>query len=207
MKYITAPFRFLWYVLKHFWRAFWYRPVLLAWGAVGWFWLWCVTHAQHVTLPLFFLACMLLGGCATTSTRAEAETTRSNRYHLVGEVRVPVATAEGYTNAPVPLDITVEHEGTEKANSSSQSETKLDMSALSGLIVAGIKQACPALGAFGTFMGPPKPQGMSSSEIAAIVTALTTAVAGTYAVTQNKRANEHKADATEGWNRATGKTP
>ena len=158
-------------------RRLYNRPVLLGLNFLGWLLFFVYKHRYDALLPAIFIACMLLSGCATTTTRSESETTRTNRYHLVGELRVPLQNETGTVFAPVPMDITVEHTGSESSAAHSEKRTELDTAALSNLIIGGLKQAFPALSAVGASFGQPKDRGWSTGEITAATTAGSAALA------------------------------
>ncbi len=105
--------------------------------------------AQAGRWALLFVGLLSLSGCWGSSTRSNQETRRSDTYHIRGALNVPIATETGYSTIGVPVDLVVDHDGSESLEATSETKTQLDLSAISGLVIAGLKQAFPILSTLG----------------------------------------------------------
>ena len=169
------------------------------------------TGAAGVRMLAVILAALLLSGCVDSSTRSTRDTVERDTYRISGAFQVPVAAADPALPAvmtPVPFDVTVTHEGTAKAEATSDTHTQLDLSALTGAIAAGVRQAVPALGALGGFGGRAAGGGMDTDKIIGAILLAVNSLASALAVhrsgTVSRKIDENRR---RGYPPPTGSTP
>lgn len=184
----------------------------------GWGWM----ILTLVLLVIMLGACSLLTGCGLTreeSTHAATEVSR--RFTLKGSVSVPATRAsDGATVLlPVPVDLVLDGGGTDETTGEARARTQVEAPELAGAVVAGLRTAFPALALLGVGqaqMGQPPSAwsnldtgttaaagvaiaGLLQRHMAARAAQADAATKTALAEAERRRAEEHKADAAEGW--------
>lgn len=162
----------------------------------------------------FLLLALILAlpGCGT-STRAEkkVDTTTHEDLSVSGSFKIPWPTATGVEIIDVPVVFKIVREKYEAAKTEATRRSQLDIPELQTALAATIKQLFPVAGAF---MAAPKSDGVPTGEIGRIggeVAALAAILMKMRADAQRIKdakaeAEFHKADAKEGWTKATEKS-